>query len=79
MVWFVCFDAPGFDSGYDDYLKNPDESPSEPRVFFRVHDWTPPKQVLALFLKAAREIFQQEAVITFLPSLSKLDMSRIKY
>ncbi|KAK4244395.1 hypothetical protein C7999DRAFT_43937 [Corynascus novoguineensis] len=65
--------------GYNDYLKDPDESASEPRVFFRVYDWTPPKQVLDLSREAAREKFQQEAVITFLPSLSTLDMSRFKY
>ncbi|KAL2166720.1 hypothetical protein VTG60DRAFT_2283 [Thermothelomyces hinnuleus] len=48
-VWFVCFDAPGADSGHNHFLDDPDRGTSEPRVFFRVHHWKPPKQVLDLF------------------------------
>ncbi|OTA55791.1 hypothetical protein K449DRAFT_387830 [Hypoxylon sp. EC38] len=66
--WFISYSAPGHPSYYDTRMEKPDEGSSRARVFFKVGDWEPEDSLVDLFRAIGQEVYERDAVITFLRS-----------
>ncbi|OTA90882.1 hypothetical protein M434DRAFT_33236 [Hypoxylon sp. CO27-5] len=64
--WKVTYNAPGYPYFYD----TDREDLSRARVYFLVWDWEPEDSLVDLFRAIGQELYEQDAVITFMPSSS---------
>lgn len=66
--WFICYDAPGLKSGYEEFMEDPEgDDLSRARIFIHPADWRPGEEVERLLKDVGKACHGQDSILTFLP------------